>query len=76
LTDSLTVTGVSGSPRFLCRDVGERDLEDPREAAELLIGAVLREVRGPDPDGGRIRVLDEDAAVAVLDRASGRVEAE
>ena len=56
-------------------DVGERDLEDPREAAQLLVGAVLRKVGGPDLHGRRVRVLDEDAAVAVLDRAARRVQA-
>ena len=52
----------------LARDVRQRDVEDVGEAPQLCEGPVPREIGRPDLDGGPGLVVDEDAAVPVLDR--------
>ncbi len=57
----------------LVRDVGQRDLQDPRQPAELRVLAALGKVGGRDLDRGRARVVDEQAAVTVLHRTAQRL---
>ena len=73
VTDGHRRQGIAAVLLELAREVGERDLQDPREAPELGVCAVLGQVGGPDLDRGRARVLDEHPAPAVPNRAARRV---
>jgi hypothetical protein len=65
--------GVAAVLLDLASHLGQRNVQDPREAPQLLILPLLRKVGRPHADGGPALVVDEHHAKAVLDRAAWRL---